>query len=151
MENLNFGDGSVQGNAIVGQAEEENQGTYVAHSNVVQKKKEGGGEEEEEEEEEFLFSPVVACCIAQKGRVGKYGLSGSPMNQHASSAMEALLDESVAGGEMLNDVLVIHIIDLDDVAVVEIQKEVVIEGQPQDGYYMRDVGLIQSFFAPQGE
>lgn len=60
---------------------------------------------------------------------GKIGL---PMNQDASTGIEPVLDKGVAGGEMLDDVVVIHVIDLDDV-VVEIEEEMVIERQPQCG------------------
>lgn len=58
------------------------------------------------------------------------GLSDLPMNQYTSSGVKALLDEGIAGGEMLNDVLVFHVVDLDDV-VVEIHEEMIIERQPQ--------------------
>ena len=54
------------------------------------------------------------------------------MNQHACSPIEPLLDESVAGGKMLNDVLVFHVINLDDV-VLEVEEELFIERQPQGG------------------
>ncbi|KAF6224021.1 hypothetical protein HO133_010595 [Letharia lupina] len=57
-------------------------------------------------------------------------LSDLPMNQYTSSGVEALLDEGIAGGEMLNDVLVFHVVDLDDM-VVEIHEEMIIERQPQ--------------------
>ena len=90
--------------------------------------------------------PHVASLLA--GTVGE--MSGLPMNQYACSAMQPLLDEGVAGGKMLNDVLVFDVIDLDDV-MLEMGKEMVIERQSQDGYYMSDVGLGQGIFAPQGE
>lgn len=54
------------------------------------------------------------------------------MNQDASTAIKPFLDKGVAGGEMLDDVVVIHVIDLDDV-VVEMEEEMVIERQPQCG------------------
>ena len=54
------------------------------------------------------------------------------MNEHTSAAIEALLDKSVAGGEMLDDVVVIHVIDLDDV-VLEIEEEMAIKWQSQGG------------------
>ena len=69
------------------------------------------------------------------------------MNQYASSAAQALLNEGIAGGEMLDDVVVFHVIDRDDV-VAEIRKGTVIEGQTQGGEYMRDVGFGQGFLAP---
>lgn len=52
------------------------------------------------------------------------------MNQYASSCVKALLDEGIAGWEMLNYVLVFHVVDLDDM-VVEIHEEMIIERQPQ--------------------
>lgn len=61
---------------------------------------------------------------------GAEELSDLPMNQYASSGVEALLDEGIAGGEMLNDVLVFHVVDLDDVVFV-IHEEMIIERQPQ--------------------
>lgn len=55
---------------------------------------------------------------------------GLPMNQYTCSAIEPLLDESIACRKMLNDVLVFHVINLDD-AVLEVEEEVFIERQPQ--------------------
>lgn len=57
---------------------------------------------------------------------------GLPMNQDASAAIKPFLDKGVAGGEMLDDVVVFHVIDLDDV-VLEIEEEMVIERQSQCG------------------
>ncbi len=74
-------------------------------------------------------------------------MCGLPMNQYTSSAMQPLFDEGVAGGEMLNNVLVFQIINLDDV-VLEMGKETVIQRQSQHGYYMGDAGLGQGIFAP---
>lgn len=76
------------------------------------------------------------------------------MNQHTSSSssssspllVKPLLNESIAGGEMLNDVFVSHVIDLDDV-VLELHEESIVEWQPQDGDYVCDVGLGQGVFA----
>lgn len=73
--------------------------------------------------------------------------SDVPMNQYAFSFVEALLDEDIAGGEMLEDVVVSDIVDLDDM-VLEVGEEMVIERQPQHGDYMCDVGLGQGVFAP---
>ena len=72
------------------------------------------------------------------------------MNQHPPSSVKAPLDEGIAGGKILNDVLVFHIIDLDDV-VGEVDEELVIEGQSQDGEHVCDVGFGQGIFAPEGE
>lgn len=54
------------------------------------------------------------------------------MNQHTCSPIKPLLDESVACRKMLNDVLVFHVIKLDDV-VLEIEEELFIKRQPQGG------------------
>ena len=52
------------------------------------------------------------------------------MNQYTSSPIKPLLDEGIAGGKMLNNVLVFHVIDLDDV-VLEVHEEIIIQRQPQ--------------------
>lgn len=52
------------------------------------------------------------------------------MNQYTSSPVKPVLDESIAGREMLEDVLVVHVIELDDV-VLEIDEEMGIQRQPQ--------------------
>lgn len=74
-------------------------------------------------------------------------MSGLPMNQYTSSTVKPLLDEGIAGGKMFNDVLVFHVIQLDDV-VLEIEEEMIIKWQPQHRYYMCDIGLVQSLLAP---
>jgi hypothetical protein len=35
------------------------------------------------------------------------------VNEHASSCIESILDESIAGREVFKKVLIIHIVDLD--------------------------------------
>ena len=52
------------------------------------------------------------------------------MNQHTSSPIEPALDEGVACGEMLQDILIVHVIELDDV-VLKVEEEMVIKRQPQ--------------------
>ena len=81
---------------------------------------------------------IFLSAVAWLGR--KY--DNLPMNHHTSSAAKPLLDEGIAGGNMLNNVLVFHVIDLDDV-VLEIHEEIPIQRQPQHGYYMCDVGIFQ--------
>lgn len=44
------------------------------------------------------------------------------MNQYPSSLVEPLSDEDIAYGEMLDYVLVVHVIDLDDV-MLDVGKE----------------------------
>ena len=72
---------------------------------------------------------------------------GLPVNQYTSSTVKPLLDEGIAGGKIFNDILIIHIIQLDDV-VLEIDEEMVVKWQPQHRYYMCDIGLFQSVFGP---
>ena len=69
------------------------------------------------------------------------------MNQYASSSIKSLLNEGVTGGEMLKDVLVLHVINLDDV-MRKIDKEMFVKRQSQGRKYMCDVGLCQGVFAP---
>lgn len=41
-----------------------------------------------------------------------------PMNEHTSATIQAFLDESIAAGEMFEDVVIIDIIYLNDVMLV---------------------------------
>ena len=72
------------------------------------------------------------------------------MNQYAAPTVQALLNKGIAGGEMLDDVVVSHVINGDDL-VAEIRKEMGIERQAQGGEYMRDVRVSQGFFARKGD
>lgn len=49
-----------------------------------------------------------------------------PMKQYTSSAVKPLLDESIAGGKMFNNILVFQVIELDD-EVLEIDEEIIIK------------------------
>ena len=69
------------------------------------------------------------------------------MNQDAFSPVQSALDECIAGRKVLDDVLVVHIVNLDDV-VLEIDKQMLIKRQPQGRHHMGDVGLGQGVFAP---
>lgn len=73
-------------------------------------------------------------------------MSDLPMNQYTSSPIKSLLDEGIAGGKMLNDIFVLHVIDFDDVVLV-IQEEIAIKRQSQHRYYMCNVGFVQGFFS----
>ena len=73
-------------------------------------------------------------------------ISDLPMNQYTSSPIEPLLDESIAGGKMLNDIFIFHVIDFDNVVQV-INEEIAIKRQSQHRYYMCDVGLDQGLFS----
>ena len=54
------------------------------------------------------------------------------MDQYTSPSVEPLLNESIAGVEMLEDVVVFHVINLDDVVLV-IGEEMGIQRQAQGG------------------
>ena len=62
------------------------------------------------------------------------------MNQYASSSIKAFLNKGITSREMLHDVLIFHVINLDDV-VLKIRKEIIVKRQSQGRKYMRDVGL----------
>ena len=47
------------------------------------------------------------------------------MNQHTAATIKSLLNESVAGGEMLNDVVVIDIVYLNNVMLVRREQALV--------------------------
>lgn len=52
-----------------------------------------------------------------------------PMNQHASATVKPFLNKSIAGGEMLKDVVVIDIIYLNDVMLVW-RKQTLVKREP---------------------
>ena len=88
-------------------------------------------------------------CVARKGsRLWKQ--SDLPMNQDPSSTVQPLPDEGIAGGKMLDGIVVLDVIELDDV-VLEIEEEMVLKRQVQHGDYVGDIGLVQGLFAAQGE
>ena len=70
------------------------------------------------------------------------------MNQYPSSPVKSFSNEDIAGREMLDYILVVHVIDIDD-EMLELDKELfLIKRQPHHGYYMCDIGLEKSLFAP---
>ena len=69
------------------------------------------------------------------------------MDQYASSSIKSLLNEGITGRKMLKDILVFHVINLND-KVLKIDKEITVKRQPQGRKYMGDVGLCQGVFAP---
>ena len=69
------------------------------------------------------------------------------MNQYASSSIKSLPNESITVRKMLKNVLIFHVINLDDV-VLKIGKEIIVKRQSQGRKYMGDVGLCQGVFAP---
>lgn len=78
------------------------------------------------------YGHIMHQFLLLRKEVPWWKISSLPMNQHACSPIKPLLDESVACREMLNDVLVFHVIKLDDV-VLEIEEELFIKRQPQGG------------------
>ena len=73
------------------------------------------------------------------------------MNQYPSSPFKPFSNKDIAGREMLNYILVVHVIDIDN-EMLEVGKELFLtEREPQHGYYMCDIGLAEGVFAPQGE
>lgn len=78
-----------------------------------------------------MATPCTNFLLLRK-EVPWWKFSSLPMNQHTCSPIKPFLDESVACRKMLNDVLVFHVIKLDDV-VLEIEEELFIKRQPQGG------------------
>ncbi|KAH9834697.1 hypothetical protein Tdes44962_MAKER08609 [Teratosphaeria destructans] len=72
------------------------------------------------------------------------------MHEHAAAGLEGVLDEAIAGGEMLEEILVVDIVDLDQL-VLEAVEERGIQRRPQDGQHMRDAGRPQRFSAAERE
>lgn len=69
------------------------------------------------------------------------------MNQDASASIKSLLNEGITDRKMLNDVLIFHVINLDDL-MLKIHKEIIVKRQSQGRKYMGDIGLCQGVFAP---
>ncbi|KAL6714875.1 hypothetical protein ACLMJK_007135 [Lecanora helva] len=72
--------------------------------------------------------------------------ASSPVPLH----LLTFLYEGIACGKMFENVLIIHVIDLYD-EVLETVEQVVVQWEPEDGDYMRDIGLFDGLFPPQGE
>ena len=69
------------------------------------------------------------------------------MNQYPSSPVKPFSNEDIAGGKMLDYILVFHVIDIDD-EMLDLDKELfLIKREPQHGYDMCDIGLVEGFFA----
>lgn len=65
----------------------------------------------------------------------------SPMDQYTSATIKSFLDESIAGGEMLQDVLILDVIYLNEVVLVW-RKQTLVNGKADCGHHMRDVGMF---------
>jgi hypothetical protein len=64
--------------------------------------------------------------------------------------MESGSYEFIAGGEMLDKVLIVHVIYLDDF-VGERLEECIVQGQSQDREDMRDPAILERLFAAEGK
>lgn len=68
------------------------------------------------------------------------------MHQNSPSLIESLLNESIAGCKMLNDVLIHQVVDLDE-EVLELCGQSLRKWRPKDGDNVCDVSLFQSIFS----
>jgi hypothetical protein len=73
-----------------------------------------------------------------------------PMDEHSAPGIQALLDEGIARGKVLHDVLVIDIVELDDKMPVG-RKQLLQEGPSHRRDHVGDVGLLQGSMAAQGD
>lgn len=64
-----------------------------------------------------------------------------PMNKNAASTRQTILDEGIASREMFEDVVIFHVIHLDEM-MLEIGKQILAQGQSQRGHDMSDIGLL---------
>lgn len=76
--------------------------------------------------------------------------NNSPMHQHPPTAIQPLLDELITSRKVLEQILIIHIIDLYDL-VLETLEQSILERRPQDGQDVRDTGFTDGFFSAEGE
>lgn len=63
------------------------------------------------------------------------------MHKHTPSPIERILDESIASGEVFDQIVVVHIVDLDH-EMFEIFEQVVLQWPPQNGQNVRDTGVL---------
>lgn len=70
-----------------------------------------------------------------------------PVNKNSSTAIEAFLNEGIAGGEVLNNVLILNIVHLNDQVPVGCE-EVFIQGQTQRRDDMANCSILQSLIPP---
>lgn len=71
-----------------------------------------------------------------------------PMYQDAPTAIEALLDKSICGGEVLQQIFILHVIDLDEKMLIWAD-QVSIYWKTMHGEDMRYVCFLELQFAPQ--
>ena len=64
-----------------------------------------------------------------------------PMNQDSTATCKALADERIAGGKVLQDILVFDIVQLDHQMLVRLE-ELLVQGEPQRGDDVSDVGVL---------
>lgn len=70
-----------------------------------------------------------------------------PVNKNSSTAIKAFLNEGIAGGEMLNHVLILNIVHLNDQMPVGCE-EVLIQGETQCRDDMANSSILQSLIPP---
>lgn len=105
-----------------------------------------------------LFAGVGCCLLTERGSVVDGRTCGSqlhrdlnlPVYKHPATAIETVLDETIGGGEVLEQILIVDVVDLNDVVGVGAE-EVVVDGHTQHGQHVGDVGLAQSVTPAQGE
>jgi hypothetical protein len=64
------------------------------------------------------------------------------MNEHASTCIESILNESVASREVFKKIFIVHIVDL-DLLVCELFEECLVQCASQDRQHMSDLGGLQ--------
>lgn len=72
------------------------------------------------------------------------------MDENSSSSIETLLDEPVGLWKVLEEIVVVHVVDLYDMMFIS-SKKVLVQRQPEHRQDMGDVGFFQSFLASQSE
>ena len=64
-----------------------------------------------------------------------------PMNQDSSATRKTLADEGITGGEVLQDILVLHVVQLNHQMLVRLEQGL-IQGEPQRRDDVSDVGVL---------
>jgi len=72
------------------------------------------------------------------------------VDKHSATSIKRVLDEVIAGWEVLEQVFIVDVVDFDDLVVV-IPEQILIQWQPEDGQHVCDTGFLQCFLAAQCE
>ena len=70
----------------------------------------------------------------------------SPMHQHSATFLQPLGNEIITLFEVLDDILIVHIIDLNH-QMLEILDELHIQRCPEHRHHVRDVGCLETLIA----